>query len=268
MKKYRVNRLYNGHSLYIRDPYNPYDLPDYTLRLKYENGKSPSISKGTSTRVSTSPNIWDVTYEDPNWDSWLANNFHLTDVLGGNTTNVTSMTKLFENDRVLTSVNIFDTSNVKDMSYMYFLVRNLTSVPVYDTSNATTMDCMFYYCSALTAIPQFNTNNVISVRYTFGNCSALKSIPLFDTSNVITMEDMCYGCSSLTSIPLFNTNKVTNMIEAFEGCGNVKSGALALYQQASTQATPPRYHSSTFRGCGINTQTGSAELAQIPSDWK
>lgn len=170
MKKYRVNRLYNGHSLYIRDPYNPYDLPDYTLRLKYESGKSPSISRGTSTRVSTSPNIWDVTYEDPNWDSWLANNFYLTDVLGGNTTNVTSMTKLFDNDRVLTSVNIFDTSNVKDMSYMYFFVGNLTSVPVYDTSNATNMASMFCYCSALTAIPQFNTQNVNSVSYMFKDC--------------------------------------------------------------------------------------------------
>lgn len=32
--------------------------------------------------------------------------------------------------------------------------------------------------------------------------------------------------------------------------------------------TPPTSHIYTFRNCGINTQTGSAELAQIPNDWK
>jgi hypothetical protein len=51
-------------------------------------------------------------------------------------------------------------------------------------------------------------------------------------------------------------------------CGNVESGALALYQQASTQANPPSTHVETFYRCGINTVQGSAELAQIPSDWQ
>jgi hypothetical protein len=54
----------------------------------------------------------------------------------------------------------------------------------------------------------------------------------------------------------------------FAGCSNVQSGALALYQQASSQATPPSTHIATFRGCGSNTVTGAAELAQIPSNWK
>jgi len=48
----------------------------------------------------------------------------------------------------------------------------------------------------------------------------------------------------------------------------VESGALALYQQASTQATPPAYHHYTFYRCGRDTTTGAAELAQIPSSWK
>jgi len=54
----------------------------------------------------------------------------------------------------------------------------------------------------------------------------------------------------------------------FDGCTSVESGALALYQQASTQSNPPQQHSYTFRNCGSNTTTGSAELAQIPNDWK
>ena len=51
-------------------------------------------------------------------------------------------------------------------------------------------------------------------------------------------------------------------------CNNVESGALALYNQLSTQTTPPSNHSQTFYDCGSNTTTGAAELAQVPSDWK
>jgi hypothetical protein len=54
----------------------------------------------------------------------------------------------------------------------------------------------------------------------------------------------------------------------FYNCYKVESGAYALYQQASTQTTPPSSHSNTFRNCGRDTTTGAAELAQIPSDWK
>jgi hypothetical protein len=52
-----------------------------------------------------------------------------------------------------------------------------------------------------------------------------------------------------------------------QNCYKVETGALALYQQASTQATPPSKHDSTFWNCGRDTVTGAAELAQIPSSW-
>jgi surface protein len=79
--------------------------------------------------------------------------------------------------------------------------------------------------------------------------------------------NICYGCTSLTSIPLLNTSNVTTMNNAFADCINVESGALALYQQVSTQTTPPSNHTNAFNNCGSNTQTGQAELAQIPSSW-
>ena len=345
---------------------NPLNLPPYTIRVRCQDGITPTFSKGTSVRVSQNPNVWDITYNNSNWYRLLyySGGNGIIEVLGANASGVEKMNYLFNDCSLLSSVNLFDTSTVTDMSNMFIRCINLKTVPLFDTSNVTSMSAMFdydskitaipnldtnkvtdmrymlagcksltsvplfdtsnvtnmesmlqecksltsipffntsnvtsmsymlsycsalksiplfdtsnvrdmngmfYNCKSLTSVPSFNTNNLISARYTFGNCSALKSIPLFDTSNVDTMEGMCYCCSSLTSIPLFNTNKVTNMIAAFRGCGNVKSGALALYQQASTQATPLHYHSSTFRDCGINTQTGSAELAQIPSDWK
>jgi surface protein len=113
-----------------------------------------------------------------------------------------------------------------------------------------------------------NTSNVTNMDYMFFSCTSLTNVPLFDTSNVTTMHQMLYGCSNLTTVPLFDTSNVTSMRSAFAWCTNVQSGALALYQQASTQTTPPSYHDEAFTHCGSNTQTGAAELAQIPSDWK
>lgn len=57
------------------------------------------------------------------------------------------------------------------------------------------------------------------------------------------------------------------MQDTFYNCINVESGILALYQQVSTQSNIP-YHSEAFYNCGSNTETGRAELAQLPSDWK
>lgn len=102
----------------------------------------------------------------------------------------------------------------------------------------------------------------------FHGCTSLVSVPLFDTSNLDTMSFTFKDCSSLSAIPLFNTSKLTLIDGAFENCVNVQSGALALYQQITSQHGYYVGHGSTFRNCGINTETGSAELAQIPSDWK
>lgn len=112
-----------------------------------------------------------------------------------------------------------------------------------------------------------NTTGIIYMSEMFAGCTSLTSVPLFDTSSVTDMSYMFQHCTSLTSIPLFNTSNVTDMSNMFKYCSNVQSGALALYQQASSQTTPPARHSGTFTNCGSNTVTGAAELAQIPSSW-
>ena len=112
-----------------------------------------------------------------------------------------------------------------------------------------------------------NTTGITNMKSMFSNCDSLTSVQLFNTSSVTTMQNMFSRCSSLTSVPLFDTSSVTNMNSAFAYCRNVESGALALYQQTSSQATPPSNHTRTFYYCGSNTTTGAAELAQIPSSW-
>ena len=146
-------------------------------------------------------------------------------------------------------------------------VENL-DISSFDTSKVVNMDCMFTTCESLTAIPLFDTSNVTIMSYMCNGCYSITSLPLFDTSNVSDMYYAFSNCIALTSIPLFNTSKITRMSYMFSNCRKVQSGALALYQQASSQTTPPTSHVYTFYNCGSNTTAGAAELAQIPSDWK
>lgn len=137
-----------------------------------------------------------------------------------------------------------------------------------NTSGVTDLSGMFSSCATLTSVALFDTRSVTDMLYMFSGCSNLTTLPLFPTGSVTTMESMCRGCSALTAVPLFDTSSVTNMANAFSGCENVEHGALALYQQASSQSVPPAQHVETFRDCGYDTTTGRAELAQIPSDWQ
>ena len=113
-----------------------------------------------------------------------------------------------------------------------------------------------------------NTSSVTSMKWMFQGCTSLVSVSLFDTSSVTNMFAMFNNCTNLSSVLLFDTSSVTDMSHMFNGCTSVTGGALALYQQASTQATPPSSHGQTFYQCGKNTTTGAAELAQIPVNWK
>lgn len=238
-----LTNSYNGHRL-VRYVNPPEPFPAYTLRLRFADNVTPTNSKGTLTQVSSSPNVWDWTYNNANWTNAWKSYSNLLEVIDGNTSNVTNMYQMFYKCTSLTSVPLFDTSNVTDMRFMFQHCTSLTSVPLFNTSNVTNMQAMFYSCGSLT------------------------TIPLFDTSKVTGMAYLCYSCDSLTAVPLFDTSKVTDMYQTFYGCTNVESGALALYQQASSQTTPPSNHNQTFTNCGSNTVTGAAELAQIPSDWK
>ena len=87
------------------------------------------------------------------------------------------------------------------------------------------------------------------------------------TTTVTNLQGIFANCSSLTSVPLFDSSSVTNVGNMLKNCVNVESGALALYQQMSTQTTPPTVYGDCFLNCGSNTTTGAAELAQIPSSW-
>lgn len=139
---------------------------------------------------------------------------------------------------------------------------------VYDVyKSGASFDYFLYYSSNVVEVLGANTSSVTSMTSMFNSCSSLTTVNLFDTSNVTNMSYMFADSSLLTAVPLFNTSSVTNMNGMFTRCIKVESGALALYNQVSSQVNPPSNHTGTFNACGVDTVTGAAELAQIPSSW-
>lgn len=244
MVKHYINKLYNGHNLYRTvDPYNPLNLPSNTIRVKFKNGYTPTQGD-TQTLVDSTNNVWDIYKQSNDWSFMFFNGSALLEVLGANTINVTNMDSVFRNCNRLTTLSLFNTSNVVSLAGAFNGATKLTSIPLFNTSKVTNFGGMLTTCFKLT------------------------SVPLFDTSNATNLNGMFYYCSSLTHIPLFNTSKAIYVNEMFHNCNNVEYGALALYNQMSTQTNPPIEHNHAFAACGSNTQTGAEELAQIPSDWK
>ena len=126
---------------------------------------------------------------------------------------------------------------------------------------------MFNGSTALKTVPLFDISEVTNIFLMFSGCSGLKTVPLFDTSKLTNMSDMFNGCSALQSIPLFDISSVTNVRRMFKNCRNVESGAKALYDNLVLREISSANHTECFTNCGIDTPTGAAELAQIPSSW-
>ena len=270
--KYSGKWLSSNGSTPPVDPYNPLGLPPNTFRVRVNDGREPLGIYNTATLVPGTTDIYDVYRSGTNLERMFTgeslDSNNIVEVLGANTTGVTDISGLFKYCNNMTTVALFDTSSVTDIRSMFYRCSSLTNVPLFDTSNVTSFGTMFYNCASLASIPLFDTSNVTDMQSAFNGCRAITSFPLLDTGKVTNMRYMFNGCIDLRTVPLLDTSSVTNMDNMFNGCIVVQSGALALYQQASTQTNPPTSHEYTFKNCGIATQTGLAEYNQIPGDWK
>ena len=159
------------------------------------------------------------------------------DLKNFDTSNVTSMRRMFGSSNGLSCVNLttldvsnFDTYNVTDMSEMFHNCVNLTPLDVsnFDTSNVTNMCRMFYNCYDIRTLDlrNFDTSNVTNMVEMFTSCRNLDSLDLsnFDTSNVTYMSHMFCQCG-IASLDLsnFDTSKVSNMYGMFFDCRNLAS---------------------------------------------
>lgn len=110
-----------------------------------------------------------------------------------------------------------------------------------DTSGVTTMDSLFNR-TGLAGVVSFDTSNVTNIDYMFANCN-LDAIPAFDFSSVT-------ACSYTFA---YNADVASGITEAYA---------------ALSALDPEPTHNYTFYGCGSESETGAAELAEVPDDWK
>ena len=88
-------------------------------------------------------------------------------------------------------------------------------------------------------------------------------------NNTFQSMDRCFGpATALTEFATMQTPiTLVNVNSVFYGATNVADGALDQYTYWSTYNTNISNHSATFKDCGSNSQTGLAELNQIPVGW-
>ena len=181
-------------------------------------------------------------------------NVDTLDLTGLDTSNMTSMSRMFYKSKSLKNIDVsgFDTSKVVNMSYMFQGCSNLETLDLsnFKTSNVSLMQGMFWDCQKLKNIDvsNFNTSKVISMNRMFMNCKSLIEIDLsnFNTSNVTDMYALFHKCEKLIFINIenFKTSKVTTMGSMFHGCTNIEKLDLSNFDTPSLIDM-----NSMFRGC-------------------
>lgn len=166
------------------------------------------------------------------------------DVSGFDTSKVVNMISMFNNCSSLISLDLssFNTSNVTNMEAMFqndVNLENITFGDNFNTSKVKDMIAMFASCKKLSYInlSNFDTSNVKEMQSMFYYCENLKSLDLsnFDTSQVINMYAMFMNCSSLKELDLssFDTSKVTNMQSMFLSCKNLENLNLSSFNTSN-----------------------------------
>lgn len=165
------------------------------------------------------------------------------DLSGLDTSNMTSMSRMFYNSKSLTNIDLsgFDTSKVVNMDNMFQGCTNLINLDLsnFNTSKVTSMKFLFLGCNSLINLnlENFNTSNITNMQQMFMGCHSLKHLNLssFDTNKVTNMVLMFQECKSLESIDLssFNTRNVTGMNGMFYNCHNLETLDLSNFNTSN-----------------------------------
>ena len=239
-----LKNWYNGHRL-VRYVSIIEPIPAKAIRIRTSDGQPPVKTQYTKydryVKVDGYDDVYDVFTDSTSWDNILVLCSNLQEVLGSNPTGITSC-------------------------YAPFGASSLVTVSGFDIGTVAAQR-LFEQCSNLTSVALFDTSSITDGASMFDTCSSLISVPLFDFSNVTNTQNMFRDCAALSYIPAFVLPSVDNCRDMFNGCRNVQSGALAVYNQLVETVTTSFMYAGTFKNCGVDTVTGSAELAQIPPEW-
>lgn len=239
------------------------------------NADYPYWAYGTWTHVTGS--VYDWTYQDKSWGGKEFNNpktgsyrdasaFTLgVPTSGGDPRGVGSNTMFDGIEYRILGANLADVASL--VCLFKRAAKYLRSVALFDTSRVLIAGGMFMYHrntppQYLTQIPNFDFSSVSSKGFDY-------LVRPTDKSTFGGLANFAYQMDKLQTVPDITPPKDVGIYinNAFSGCTKVESGALSLYNKFSSAGWTTNY-SRCFYNCGSGTETGSAELAQIPSRWK
>lgn len=137
------------------DPYNPLNLPQFTIRARFASGYTPTMGS-SQTLVDAATNTWDIDEHYGNIDGLFTGNTSLIEILGANTTGAMGVAGMFRNCTSLQRVAPFDTRAFYVFDDMFIGCTSLVSVPLFNMSGTTTggfgypsVNNMFRGCTAV-----------------------------------------------------------------------------------------------------------------------
>lgn len=164
------------------------------------------------------------------------------DVSGFDTSSVTTLQQMFNNCNLTTlDVSGFDTSNVTNMYGMFLNDLSLTALDVsgWDVSKVTDFEHIFHNCKKVAALDVSNWNSKSAQRMdaAFYNCCIVTTLDVskFDLSNLKRMDDIFGSCTQLTNI-IFGEGwgkPQNNITLDLSTCGSSKSYKLTDETYAS-----------------------------------
>ena len=162
------------------------------------------------------------------------------DLTGLDTSNVTSMRRMFNGCFELTSLDLsgFNTSNVTEMSEMFTSCEFLTSLDLsgFNTSNVETMGSMFEHCESLTSLDlsSFDTSNVIDFSFMFNGCSSLQELDIrnFDFSNNPSVQHM-FNMVPSTCVIYVNQDAYDFLEDNYTNGNDIQLADLSMLQVVS-----------------------------------
>lgn len=219
----------------IDSSWGGYGLPPFTLRLKFTSGVTPSFTYGTAHRVTElqPDNVWDLTYENTNWQWLLSGQNDLIAVIDANTKGVTNMAFMFRSCPQLETISNYETWTKIDMSeveFSYCMFWSCTAlrkfeIPPDALPKVENCKDMYYDCSLLSGDITLNLPAATATDGMFRFCSSITSATISMPKNTC-LDYTFYKCGGMTSVTLTNTDSVTSAAYAFYVCPNLETAQI------------------------------------------
>ena len=235
------------------DPYNPADLPPYTIRIKLVEGAEPLQRYRLKPDWTTEPdpnwvqtcidvenNIWDVTYTSSDWSNTFTcttqgqgrseyggvlNNTDLLEIQSANLAGVTNLDNTFTDNKAMTKAIISMPDAICRLYYTYCFQRDIslkelrldvsswTVCPAEWGHNITDQSSEGDYIDVI----DMNVSSLIDGQNMFRQIKA-KSITLHNCQNLRNCRSMFMGINELETVVLENTRVLDRTSEMFYLC--------------------------------------------------